>query len=894
MELSLKNILEQKIDDLISDYPEPGILRTRIERLGKVIPAVNKILDRGTDSEQSILSALLTLGEAPVDEAVRYPHLASMFFISGWIETPFANNPAPRTDLARFKRHAWLKILLRDRCGLAPLEETLSDLTLLADNVTSAALEIAAPSNPGIALWAMGKWGGGELNVSSDVDPVFFREESLTSEEADRIIREWLLLLMPQGEPEIYPVDLRLRPEGVSGPLAISYKAAEKYFFQRAAPWERIAYLRARRVTGAEPDWFSEMLDAFLFSSSANPRKRINEVAQMLGSIRKGAKPRDIKRDRGGIRDVEFLVASIQLSSGYELKDLRSGTVLDMLKIIGNEGIIKQDDIESLEKGYRFLRKVENILQAENDRADFLVPAPANNRHGQLAWKMGMKHDEFERNFINIREKIAGIVDKEFGGDPVQISVSQQFIDPQMDEIISAEAKNGAQTSWLSNTRIQAVIRRLSGKWGSAINLIDTSEINALPDFVIEEVFGRLESAVASYGGPATWLSVFRDDPSALKAATRILIYGKRLCSEAMNRPYLWEKIGLNTDSDPAPESENSDILNNWLGDRLFYLGSNFISGSIDTEEFAMKWCDGIDKVIVLLSQSFSIDPSKESIGVKADKNENLPGIAVIALGKWGGREVIPDADLDFLFITEDTDAGTLSKLQSIGTRWMQKASLNGRLLLDARLRPEGSGAPLVITLKRLEEYLTSRAQAWEKIALARARVIRGDTGIGYKALKIIRAFTTVPPGLSEWKIIHNARKRAAEKSRTRPSIIGIKKARGGMMDYEFAATFAGWKLGIGDDNWWNKSLAERMRILERAIEGSDWRDARDFYLTLRKWEILQLLAGERRQGKLVITGEGAEKTEFYLAKQIGKIREEWKSISTKAINLYKEYYGSE
>lgn len=850
------------------DPPEASALELRLTRLEKNCPEVRDFAG-SSEETHTALKALLELGDAPVDLAIRHrAHLESLLCCLH-DETPFENLDDLLTeDLAAFKHTVWLRILLRDRCEIADLEETMADLSELADRVTSRALDQGADDSPPLLMLALGKWGGRELNVASDLDPVFFAPPEVSGQPGDQLVRQWLSRLAVRPGSELYPVDLRLRPEGSQGPLVASYGELERYFFQRAAPWERIAWLRARAVFGEMPGWIRQLLDAFLFGAGDDPRNRVNEVARSLLAVRRTAKPRDVKRVPGGIRDVEFLVASLQLSLGRMLPVLRNGTVLELLEVAAEENVLRSADAEVLAAGYRFARKLEHTLQARHGTARFVVPEMGHPEHTAIAAGFGLTPDEFESHWARLRASVASIVAKHLPMDTLTHESALLAVDPQGEEAA------GVAEPHVNNTRGNSVLRRLGEGRIDLRELYDPHLLVGHPHEA--ETLLRLESAVRAYGGTTAWRQAFGSRRDLRSEMTRLLLFGSRVVEEAVKRPYLFERIGLRGEGSGTLSRKSIEGLKQELGDLLFHLGERFIAGDLDTAEFVKRWSVGVDEVVAELAKHELATAPRPT--------------ALIALGKWGGGELAPDADLDLVFVCADGSAEEVAETVKRGTDFLSRGSLDGTLLLDPRLRPEGSGAPMVITLSRLEDYLGSgRAQPWEKMALVRARLVGGDAEVGEAALKRLRSFSTALPGKAELREIDRARRKASQEQRAPGSTARIKKALGGMMDFEFSASLAAWpsEREIHGD-WWARPIDQRLGDLAGWLGEEIYREAAEAYLELRRWELVQWAGGFGKRGHISLDGEDAQV--FAMAAGMGEeeLRKRWQGITQLGQQLYR------
>ncbi|MFH0883919.1 MAG: hypothetical protein V2A56_13100 [bacterium] len=874
MEDSASDRIRSIVEDHLSIAPDPSTLLIRLQRIEQVRAVMRPVIVDGEDSARNALLALLSLGDAPVDEVVRHPENLSDLLTLHRLPDPFAEAPAPLPNLVRYKRMIWLRILLRERLGYDTFETSAVHLARLADIVATSALEDVLPEGmPSPLLIAMGKWGGCELNVSSDIDPVFFGDQMNSGEKGDNLVRAWTRRIMESPEGAIYPVDLRLRPEGQSGPLVASFSEAERYFFQRAASWERIAYLRARPIMGEAPSWFQELLEAFLFSSTSDPKRRMDEVAQALVAVRRSAKTRDIKRGPGGIRDVEFVVAALQLTYGHTMPEYRHGSVFELLDKFREEGLLGDRDATLLYEGYRFVRRVEHQLQAEEDRPRFVVPLPITSEHARLAHAFSLTQEEFEDVWNDHRTAIATIAGKILPTDAALRHFTGKFLDPQLDE-----EKNGKQAPSLEeDPRSAATLRRLSSPRLPATRIFDRETLSPL--FDVAETLLRLEAAVVAFGGADTWYSAFGEKKQLLREITRLLQLAPRLVEEANARPYLWERIGLAEWEPLLSPDAGSPELGNYLGDVLFHAGERFLANDLTVDDLTSRWSESVDCITRL-----SIGVSLQSCPCPA---------ALVALGKWGGRELAPDADLDLMLVCRDGDADDVAETVKRGMELLKQLNLGGRLLPDPRLRPEGSGAPMVVTLSRLSDYLNSgRAQSWEKMALARARFIAGDPDLGRDAVDVLQAFAATPPATEEgWKRLDNVRRKAAEEPRPRPGLVRIKKSRGGMMDAEFAVTMAAWRHDIEPGEWWQLSVTARLESMASSEKDEIWKTAASAYRELRRWELIQLFTRIGRRGDIPLEGTDAQRFAFAAGSTVEEIEQRWLEISNSFRELYSLAY---
>ena len=292
-------------------------------------------------------------------------------------------------ELMRWKTREELRIAARDLLGLDPLEATTAAITTLATDVLAAAHRLVAPEGAPLAVIGMGKLGGNELNYASDIDLMFVGEGDL--EVLNRTARRLI-----EVARSCYRVDAGLRPEGKAGPLVRSLPSFEAYWDRWAEPWEFQALLKARAVAGdaelgAE---FDEVASRRLWSRvfSADDLRAVRQLkARSEGELaRRGLTDREVKRGRGGIRDIEFAVQLLQLVHGRLDPDLRSPTTLTALAELGTAGYVDEEDAGQLADAYRFLRSLEHRLQLRDSTQVYAMPA-ADEERRRIARSLGLR-----------------------------------------------------------------------------------------------------------------------------------------------------------------------------------------------------------------------------------------------------------------------------------------------------------------------------------------------------------------------------------------------------------------------------------------------------------------------------------------------------------------------
>jgi [glutamine synthetase] adenylyltransferase / [glutamine synthetase]-adenylyl-L-tyrosine phosphorylase len=644
-----------------------------------------------------------------------------------------------------WKGREMVRIALREVAAVAPLEETMIELSQLADICLTTVYDhwneelrqrSGSPASQ-FAIIGLGKLGGRELNHSSDVDLVFVYSEE--GELSPRLsYHQWFTRLgnkitetFSASDPagSLFRVDLRLRPEGRAGPLVRSLESMENYYAGFGEMWERLALVKARWICGDRElayD-FLRQLQPFVFPKSPT-RDLLDEVAALKERIERDIvgfeeRERNVKLGIGGIREIEFVVQALQLLHAARYPFLQEAGTLKAIRGLAELEFLPNDDAEKLESAYCFLRRVEHRLQIEAEQQTHTVPE---------------------------------------GGEAL--------------EILAASLGFRSRTELLSSLRTQmqavrAIFTRVVGETGPAGDLLEGAFVNFRDPIQAARMFGQLgQSATGFHVAPRTrqifrklqpllldWLQRSPDPDSTLTQFVRFVeAYGFRslLFELLAANPRLLELL--------IKAFNASEAAGGWLIRRPQWLEELTRSGMLD-RTFSLAQhrerlyslgasAENIDRVRVyrqrellriLLRDVLRLAPLPQLLAEQNDLAEAClthvdqllnpeRRVTIIAMGKFGGREIGYGADLDILFVGQSHDQKPAQNLIAS----FAQTSGEGRLgALDARLRPDGEKGPLVASLESFLSYYSARAQFWELQSLTRARSISGPLGFEFLAL---------------------------------------------------------------------------------------------------------------------------------------------------------------
>ena len=737
-------------------------------------------------------------------------------------------------------RRCLLSIAARDVCGTTDVAETAAELADLATATLRAALAIARRAAPGdaalcrLAVIAMGKCGGHELNYISDVD-VIFVGEAVDGADEDRAMRaatrlaSHLMRICSETTVEgtIWPVDANLRPEGRNGPLVRTLSSHVAYYQRWAKTWEFQALLKARPVAGdlSLGEEYIEALSPMVWQA-AERENFVHDVQKMRRRVVDNIPPRELERELklgpGGLRDVEFAVQLLQLVHGRSDATLHSGTTLEALRALAAGGYVGRADAAQLDEAYRFLRQMEHRIQLYRLRRTHLVPESEADlrRLGrslglrgepvtelQAAWK---RHASVVRR---LHEKLfyRPLLDAVAQLAPGETRLSPRAAGQRLEALGYADPVGALRhLEALSSgvTRKAAIQRTLLPV------LLGWFADSADPDAGLLG-FRKVSDAL----GKTPWyLRLLRDEGAAAENLARVLSAGRLAPDLLLRAPeavaILGDPKGLEPRGRAHLEQEVLAAVGRADGAEagvaaargmrrreLFRTTAADIIGSYGTEDSPAESDPGalVDRVgdaVTALNAATVAGALRAA--VRAQWGDELPTrFAVIGMGRFGGHELGYGSDADVLFVHEPREgvdeqeaARAANKVVTEMRRLLQLPTADPPLLIDADLRPEGKSGPLVRTLKSYEAYYRRWSLGWESQALLRAYPMAGDVGLGERFIDLVDPLRYPMEGLGEDAVREIRRLKARMESERMPRgadpTLHTKLGRGGLSDVEW------------------------------------------------------------------------------------------------------------
>jgi glutamate-ammonia-ligase adenylyltransferase len=801
-------------------------------------------------------------------------HPATGEAVAATVDAPFAWEPARErlaatvvrgdpdalgTALRDLRRHMMLHTIARDLTGRADLAEVVGNATTLAELGIDAAerlhhARLAAdhgePRDPQgaaerLVVIGMGKLGGGELNVSSDVDLVFtYPREGDTDgarplanrEFFDRLGRRIIAALddvTPSGF--VFRVDMRLRPYGDSGPLTVPYSALEQYLITQGRTWERYAWLKARALTGDGHDELMGLVLPFVFRKylDFDAYEGLRDVHRQ---IREQGRRRDyagnVKLGPGGIREVEFIVQALQLVRGGREPELRARGTLPALAAIAARGLLPEAAVAALRAAYVFLRNVEHRLQYRDDQQTQTLPADPIEREAlgramgyadaarfeaALAAHRAEVETQFEAVFGDTRRRDAAAAGDRAPSPPVELQAQELaalwreaaspevaratleragFADPPALLAMLArvrESRRYLQLPALSRQRFDTLVPQLlAAAAGEPVAGTD-------PQTVFQRLLGLLEAVSRR----SAYLALVIEHPPLVPRLAQLMGSSAWAADYLTRHPILLDELLdarvllaepdwgawraelarlLAHDADD-PEAQ-MDALRHFQHAQSFRLLAQDLAGMLTVERLA----DHLSALADTILAATLTEVWAHLQGCDAPP----PRFAIVGYGKLGGKELGYASDLDLVFLYDDPDEMAAQRYTRLATRintWLSSNTGAGQLYeTDLRLRPDGAAGLMVSSLAAFRRYQHEHAWLWEHQALTRARFVAGDAAIGaaFEAERDAILRLTRDPAKLRAEIVEMRQRMFSGHPNPTPDF-DLKHDPGGMVDVEFA-----------------------------------------------------------------------------------------------------------
>jgi glutamate-ammonia-ligase adenylyltransferase len=729
----------------------------------------------------------------------------------GYLQRSAGNSIADQgfSALRSWKGREMTRIAVREVANVASLEETTGELSQVAEicigkvfeHWDSELREQYGSPNAEFAILALGKLGGAELNHSSDVDLLFLYSEEgqltphISYHEFFNRLGKKILETFSTSHPagSLFRVDLRLRPEGSAGPLARSLDSMENYYAGFGETWERLALIKARGIAGSRElaYEFLRQHQPFIYPRSPT-RDLLDEIASVKKRIERdivGADnlERDVKLGRGGIRDIEFIVQTLQLIHGARHPFLQESSMLKALRALRQLDLLPREDVLTCDNTYRFLRRVEHRLQIEAEQQTHTVPRdPQALRRLALSLRFS-SGEEFssalQQRMRAVRPIFQRIVASTSspGATAPRTNDLEIFTDQKRAAKALADLAQGA-----GRFHVAPRTRQIFAKLRPA--LLQWLSKTADPDTTLNQ-FVRL---VEGYGLRSLFFELLVANPRLLELVVRTFDASRFASELLIRRPQLLEDITRDpTFGEPRSVAENLrrmdslgadandfDSIRTYRQRHLLRIILRDVLGLIQPEATFAELSDLAEACLVAVARLLAGE------------------VTIIGLGKFGGREISYGADLDVIFVGDDIRAA-----QNLMTAMAQPTAEGDIWVLDARLRPEGEKGPVVCSLETFESYYATRAQPWELQALTRARSISGPLQSDF--MKIAKgAWQRACEDPSLFANVNDMLQRIRRDRGSGSDVLDLKTGAGGIIEAEFLVQALQMRARIREQNW--------------------------------------------------------------------------------------------
>ncbi len=747
------------------DFIKNSTAKSTIFELLKSFRVVGDILF-GIFSQSNTVSTYLINNPQKIFWLIENDTLANLKIRDDFYKEAFSiierigNNDKREYQLRQYRKNEYLRIVAREIIGACSFEDTMKELSYLASALIEVALLIAKDelkkshriSNCDIAVIGMGKLGNMELNFSSDIDLLFVHRNEESGEWCNHLARRIVSILNDNKDGGfVYRVDMRLRPGGKMAALSLSLDEYENYYSTFGQLWEKMALSKAYPVAGdiGLGHDFLKTVEPFVYKKSMD-LEYIKEVRSLIFKIKKYSKKAnesnfipfdriDVKKGRGGIREIEFTLNYFQLIYGGKDKDLRHVGTLDGLKILKKKGYLDGELCDTLIKAYLFLRRIEHKIQLVNEQQTQKLPSSRDELE-KLAKKLSMNFNEFVDKYIKLTDDVHSVFNTVFIRDDRFPAFSA------VDDVEGFLYESGIENAQSTAAIVKSAVKKFLAKDIKRMLIEDIFDFTFR--FVKKELF---ENCMKGFNAiDPTYVVLMFENRELFKVFLRMLSVD---LSDKLSRNMNLFEYFIGSDEDKSFGFNRKDY------EKMALI--SIFNLFLDPFHFDMKKFNNYTVNFIM------------HVAEKYDKDRNL---SIIGYGKLSTGELFIGSDLDMVFVAKENAYLCVTTVQKIVKELKQLYDV------DLRLRPYGDKGSIVVDIEYLKKYFKDNACAWEKQAAQKSKIIY--SGFGKSTLKDIYNEFVIenPPSKND---ILNMKKRIEH---TKGKEYDIKSFEGGISDIEFLA----------------------------------------------------------------------------------------------------------
>ena len=770
-------------------------------------------------------------------------------------------------ELRRFRRREMILIAWRDLAGIDRTDSTLRALSRLADFCVAESLayhehhmrkRFGQPRGPdgepvGLVVVGMGKLGGEELNYSSDIDLIFaYAHEGETDGRKPISNAEYFVRLGQRmirsldevtGHGFVFRVDMRLRPNGDEGPLAMSFDGLEIYYATRGREWERYAWIKARVIAGdfeaggelmelLRPFVFRRYLDFGAFSQLREMKRMIER--EMTGVAMKN----NIKLGPGGIREIEFIAQLFQLLRGGREPDLQCRRLVPVLQSLEAMGELEPATVADLTAGYDFLRRSENRLQMLYDQQTQTLP---DNKFDQMRLALAMEFDdwggflaELDRHRVRVHGHFSQVLrlpdEEDESADPLE-RVWNGADEP--DTRVRILRETGFDEAEEIDRRLVAWREEqdtaLSGTVAQRLDQLMPDLLRDIAEYHHEAtILSRMLDLLAAILRRSVYVALLIEQPQARRQLVRLLDGSPWIAELLTQHPILLDELidpqtlyappdkeqlarelGELLAKCPDDEERSLDELRRFKQLATLRVAAADVVGALPVMRVSdqLTWIAEVILEAVYERARLQIEARHGQPRAVDESGEPFtPGLAIIGYGKLGGIELGYGSDLDLVFLHDSTDREAVTDGDKTIDNSLFFARLAQKIIhtlsirtpagvlyeVDTRLRPDGVGGLLVSSINAFAQYQAEHAWVWEVQAMCRARFVAGTERVGEAFASIRQRSLAQPRDEAELResVVGMRRKMRENQETTPPGLFHLKRDVGGITDIEFLVQY--------------------------------------------------------------------------------------------------------
>lgn len=753
----------------------------------------------------------------------------------------FFDETTLKQQLRRLRQQVMARLIVRDLNGLADFEEVVMATSALAELTIQQAIifytnqlqpQYGTPKGAtgeaqSLIVVGMGKLGGAELNVSSDIDLIFAYEQegetdgaqSISNQEYFTKLGKKLISALDDITEDgfVFRVDMRLRPFGSEGALVSCLDALEDYYQNYGREWERYAWIKGRVVAGPDkaltrvlkPFVFRKYLDFNAYASMRDLKVQIQRDVMQRGL------ENNIKLGRGGIREVEFIAQVFQLIRGGQDTDLQIKPTLQVLQLLAQQRVLPQEAVDQLTEGYIYLRNVEHRLMYIDDQQTQDLPTSEASQQ-RLVWMMRLETwAEFLGQLNHHRAIIQAHFDATFSDTSHQEFVVETAIwqGTVGQEAAAEDLKTSGFVEPLesvrrlralhASSRYQQLPEQSKMRFDKLMPLvIYQSAQTTTPDVALLRAINLLESICRR----ASYLALLTEFPESLQLVIKLCAASPWLAQYLTAHPILLDEL-LDTQSlYDAPDfnamqteltkkmraldgdtEAQMDTMRHYKNAAVLRFAAQDVGGLLPLETLS-DYLSALAELILQVSLQ-TIWPTLKF------KHQDAPQFAIIGYGKLGGKELGYVSDLDIIFLYEDAhqDAAEIyARFAQRINNWFNSLTNAGLLYeTDLQLRPDGNSGLLVSSVQAFADYQLHKAWVWEHQAISRARFVAGDAQVGaqFAAIREQVVLQVRDPATLKQEVVQ-MREKMRVSHPPKADMFDVKHDKGGIIDVEFMVQY--------------------------------------------------------------------------------------------------------